>query len=76
MFCSLRLWQTPGLRYLRHYGLARVDVSVYSAMLGFRLFMLCVILRRSPLVFVVVLFAGLRQAVISPERAVQDNVSP
>ena len=60
MFCSLRLWQTPGLRYHRQYGLARVDVSVYSAMLGLRLFMLCVILRRSPLVFVVVLFAGLR----------------
>ena len=49
-----------------------MDVSVYSAMFGLRLYMLCVILRRStwapergilflrPLVFVVVLFAGLR----------------
>ena len=47
MFCSLRLWQTPGLRYHRQYGLGRVDVSVYSAMFGLRLYMLCVILRSS-----------------------------
>ena len=66
MFRSLRLWQTPGLRYHRQYRLARVDVSVYSAMFGLRLYMLCVILRSStwaPLVFVVVLFAGLRSLV-------------
>ena len=48
MFCSLRLWrQAPGFRHYGRYGLARVDVSVYSAMLGFRLYMLCVILRSS-----------------------------
>ena len=65
MLCSLRLWQTPGFRYHRRYRLGRVDVSVNCAMFGFRLYMLCVILRSStwapdcgvlfprPLVFVV-----------------------
>ena len=47
MPCSLRLWKTPGFRHHGRYGLGRVDVSVYSAMLGFRLYMLCVILRSS-----------------------------
>ena len=70
MFCSLRLWQTPVLRYHRQYGLARV--------LGLRLFIyvsseispcLCGrAVRRSSHSWL--------QAVISPERAVQDNVSP
>ena len=47
MPCSLRLWKTPGFRHHGRYGLGRVDVSVYSAMLGFRLYMLFVILRSS-----------------------------
>ena len=47
MPCSFRLWKTPGFRHHGRYELGRVDVSVYSAMLGFRLYMLCVILRSS-----------------------------
>ena len=47
ILCSPRLWQTPGFRHHGRYGLGRVDMSVYSAMRGFRLYMLCVILLSS-----------------------------
>ena len=96
--------QRCALIHHRQYRLARVDVSVYSAMFGLRLYILCVILRRStwtpdrvtwsccsPVKYKITDFVGSSclcgravrrssqswlQAVISPERAVQDNVSP
>ena len=59
--CSLRLWKTPGFRHHGRYGLGRVDVSVCSAMLGFRLYMLCVILRSSTTVLYAELHVFLRE---------------
>ena len=80
--------QLASTRFHRQYRLAQsMDVSVYSAMFGSHLYMLCChsteISRtwassfNDPLYFVVVLYRrsshSWLQAVISPERAVQDN---